>query len=150
MEDDIISQHFSLFELTKSAVALRHGIKNIPGPLEIINLTALAAHILEPVRQKFAIPFSPSSGYRTRRLNDVIGSKSTSQHILGQAADFEIPTVINRDVADWIKDNLDFDQLILEFHQENDPQSGWVHCSYVPHNNRNQCLIYDGTTYEVF
>ncbi len=145
-----ISEHFSLWELTRSAIALRHGIQNIPAAHEIERLRLLAKHILEPVRQNFAVPFSPSSGFRAPEVNRLAGSKPTSQHILGQAADFEVPTIENRALADWIKDNLDFDQLILEFHQPDDPKSGWVHCSYRTHDNRKHCLIFDGRNYKEF
>jgi len=145
-----ISEHFNLWELTRSAIALRHGIPNIPEAREIERLTQLAKYILEPVRQNFAIPFSPSSRFRAPEVNRLAGSKPTSQHILGQAADFEIPTIGNRALADWIKDNLDFDQLILEFHQPDAPKSGWVHCSYRAHDNRKHCLIFGGRNYKEF
>jgi len=145
-----ISAHFSLTELTHSATALRRGISNRPGPSEIANLTALAVNILEPVRQNFAIPFRPSSGFRTLILNQLIGSEMTSQHITGQAVDFEIPGIPNLELAGWIKNNLKFDQLILEFYRSGDPRSGWVHCSYVDGGNRHQCLIFDGKKYEDF
>jgi len=145
-----ISAHFSLWELTRSAIALRHNILNIPGAQEVENLTQLARHILEPVRQNFGIPYSPSSCFRAPEVNRLAGSKPTSQHIMGQAADFEISAVSNRALAEWIKHNLDFDQLILEFHQQADPNSGWVHCAYRVNENRKQCLIYDGTHYVEF
>lgn len=145
-----ITTHFSLDELTRSGIALRHGIQNVPGYQEQINLFRLATHILEPVRQHFNIAFRPSSGFRAPEVNRLAGSKSTSQHLTGRAADFEIPTVANRDLADWIKANLTFDQLILEFHHPENPTSGWVHCSYHTDHNRNECLIFDGTNYRKF
>lgn len=144
-----LSKHFSLSELTRSQVAARRGIDNKPDDLALSNLVALARSILEPVRVHFGVPFSPSSGYRCPKLNRAVGSKSTSQHVLGEAADFEIPTVANRDLADWIKENLVFDQLILEFHNPDVADSGWVHCSYRV-GNRSQCLIYDGKSYRRF
>ncbi len=145
-----ITEHFSLDELTRSELALRHNISNMPGKDEVINLTRFAKYILEPVRQHFNIPFRPSSGYRSPEVNRLAGSKPTSQHLTGQAADFEIPPIANLDLASWIKANLIFDQLILEFHNIDDPRSGWVHCSYVSNQNRNKCLIYDGNNYREF
>ena len=145
-----ITQHFNLSELTRSATAQRHGLANDPGPTEKANLIQLATHILEPVRQYFGLAFYPSSGFRSPVLNQLVGSKSTSQHITGQAVDFEIPTIANRDLANWIKVNLAFDQLILEFYHSDDPKSGWVHCSYRKDHNRNMCLIFDGSSYRKF
>lgn len=150
IQNDRISEHFSLRELTRSAIALRHGIINRPDGRAIAHLTQLAENILEPVRQNFGVPFSPSSGFRAPQVNRLAGSKPASQHITGQAADFEIPTTANRILAEWIRDNLVFDQLILEFHRMDDAKSGWVHCSYHMGHNRNQCLIFDGISYEAF
>ena len=135
-----LSEHFTLAELTKSQVAVRRCIDNTPGEAEIGNLERLARHILEPVRARFRRPFTPSSGYRSRPLNTAIGSGSASQHIRGEAVDFEIPGVSNLEVARWIRDNLEFDQLILEFHSPTDPSAGWVHCSYRASGNRKEVL----------
>ncbi len=150
IHNDRISEYFTLGELTRSAIALRHGIINRPDGQAVAYLVQLAENILEPVRQNFGVPFSPSSGFRAPELNRLVGSKSTSQHITGQAADFEIPTLANRILAQWIRDNLVFDQLILEFYRPDDAKSGWVHCSYHPGHNRNQCLIFDGISYRAF
>ncbi len=146
----MVSKHFSLAELTRSTIALRHGIINVPEPEEVINLTRLATNILEPVRQHFNIPFSPSSAYRSMVVNRLVGSANSSQHVTGHAADFEIPIIANDDLAHWIKENLTFDQLILEFHHPDEPKSGWVHCSYHAGSNRNQSLIFDGSNYREF
>lgn len=135
-----LSPHFSLAELTKSQVALRRGLDNTPGVGEIANLARLAAGILEPVRAHYGVPFAPSSGYRSLILNRLIGSHDNSQHVAGEAADFEVPGVGNAEVARWIAVSLDFDQLILEFHQPDDPASGWVHCSLKGEGNRRQTL----------
>ena len=81
-----------------------------------------------------------SSGYRSQELCLAIGSKITSQHAKGEAADFEIFGVSNKELADYIHENLDYDQLILEYWKESDPNSGWVHCSYSDGNNRRQYL----------
>tara|TARA_Y100001963_G_C6427221_1_gene285389 strand:- start:155 stop:454 length:300 start_codon:yes stop_codon:yes gene_type:complete len=83
---------------------------------------------------------SVSSGYRSKALCEAIGSKSTSQHAKGEAADFEIFGISNKELADWIHFNVNYDQLILEYWKESDPNSGWVHCSYTEGNNRRQYL----------
>lgn len=140
-----LSDHFSLAELTKSTTALRLGIDNSVDPLGaptiVSNLEALALNILEPVREHFGIPFSPGSGYRCFILNRVLLSKDSSQHIRGQAADIEIPGISNFELAEWIRDNLDFDQLILEHYTLGEPTSGWVHVSYARlQKNRKEVL----------
>ena len=145
-----LSCNFTLEELTKSATALRHGIDNRPGPEEIASLKLLAAEILEPVRRRFGTPFSPSSGYRSLAVNRLVGSRDTSQHIKGQAVDFEVQNVPNMNLAKWIAQFCKFDQLILEFYHESQPNSGWVHASVKEAANRGQCLIYDGTSYTEF
>ncbi len=145
-----LSKNFTLAELTRSVLALRHGIDNIPGPCEIANLERLAAQVLEPVRSHYNIPFSPSSGFRCLAVNRLAGSKDTSQHVTGEAADFELHSIANMDLALWIKANLAFDQVILEFHNTDDPASGWIHCSVKETGNRGQCLIFDGTNYTEF
>lgn len=135
-----LSPHFTLGELTKSVQALRLGIDNTPDEQALKNLCAICFNILEPVREHFGIPFTPSSGYRSPAVNEAIGSKPTSQHCLGQAADFEIPGISNLKLAEWIRGNLEFDQLILEFHTPGDLNSGWVHCSYRSGDqNRKEC-----------
>ena len=136
-----LSKHFTLQEFTKSQTATRLGLKNQPSPEHIVRLEALCENVLEPVRVFFNIPFSPSSGYRSPELCKAIGSKPTSQHARGEAVDFEVPGLSNRDVAQWIVDNLNFDQLILEFYEEGDPNSGWIHVSYVDGDkNRKEVL----------
>tara|TARA_R100001086_G_scaffold246693_1_gene179347 strand:+ start:278 stop:724 length:447 start_codon:yes stop_codon:yes gene_type:complete len=146
-----LSQHFTLQELTKSSTALRLRIVNDPGALEIENLKQVCIFILEPVRTHYKIPFSPSSGYRCPNLNKAIGSKSTTQHVKGQAVDFELPGISNFEIASWMKQNLTFDQLILEFHQKEIPSSGWVHVSFVsPQTNREKASIFDGSTWTGF
>lgn len=139
-----LSTHFSLKELTRSQTAERKGIRNTPNDSEIDNLKLLCENILEPVREHYGIPFTPSSGFRSFELNKDIGSSSRSQHITGQAVDFEIPGVPNMELALWIKEHLDYDQLLLEFYKENIPDSGWVHCSYVESGNRKEPRRFDG------
>ena len=135
-----LSPHFTLEELTKSQTAIRRGIWNLPNADQINNLKRVAERILEPVREHFGRPFSPSSGFRSQALNAAIGSKSTSQHTRGEAVDFELPGIPNSIVAEWIRDHLEFDQLILEFHYPEDPMSGWVHVSLKEKDNRRQIL----------
>jgi len=146
-----LSPHFSLEELTKSQTALRMGIDNTTTERETQALRYVCYKVLEPVREHFAIPFSPSSGFRSKELNDAIGGAVGSQHCLGEAADIEIPGVDNETLARWIVKNLTFDQLILEYYIQGDPSSGWVHVSWVEEarvDNRGDVLTFDGITYE--
>jgi zinc D-Ala-D-Ala carboxypeptidase len=110
-----LSKHFKLIEFEKSMTATRLGIKNKAGSGEIKNLTDLCYGVLEPTRAKFDKPITITSGYRSEELCEAIGSKKTSQHTKGQAVDFEIAGVSNLEVALWISNNCDFDQLILEY-----------------------------------
>jgi zinc D-Ala-D-Ala carboxypeptidase len=136
-----LSANFQLSELVKSQIADRKGIPNNPSPAHIDNLKSLCLNVLQPIRSHFNEPVIISSGYRSAELCIAIGSKPTSQHSEGKAADIEIVNVDNRELAMWIKNNLEFDQLILEFYKEGEPDSGWVHVSYNGENNRNQFLI---------
>ena len=142
-----LSGHFSLAELTKSQTATRKGIDNKPTLEHIENLTELCVQILEPTRRNFSKPIVITSGYRSEELCEAIGSKSTSQHAKGEAADFEMFGLDNKELAKYIKNNLVFDQLILEFYNPDDPSSGWVHCSYSKEENRKQSLLYNGKDY---
>ena len=135
-----LTENFSLIELTKSQTATRKGIDNTPSPTHQDNLRSLCTHVLQPVRDHFGQVVSVSSGYRSQELCLAIGSKITSQHAKGEAADFEIFGVSNKELADYIHEHLDYDQLILEYWKESDPNSGWVHCSYSEGNNRKQYL----------
>ena len=120
-----LSKHFKLEEFTKSMTATRKGIDNTPGAGDIKNLENVCYEILEPARAKFEKPITVTSGYRSEALCEAIGSKKTSQHAKGQA--------------------VDFDQLILEFYNPDDPAGGWVHVSYNESgSNRKQVLTYDG------
>lgn len=141
-----LTKNFHLSELTRSQVAARYGINNRPNAKQTKNLLKVCEHILQPVRDNFKKPVVVSSGYRSPQVNARIGSNGTSQHCLGQAADFEIPGVSNEEVARWIKQNLDYDQLILEYWDGKTPNSGWIHCSYVS-TNRQQAMVYDGRGY---
>jgi zinc D-Ala-D-Ala carboxypeptidase len=144
----MLSKHFSLSELTKSDTAIRKGIDNTPNDQEVENLILLCNEILEPVREHYGIPFAPNSGFRCLDLNRAIGSSDKSQHVYGKAVDFEIPGLDNKEVALWVMENCDFDQLILEFYKEGEPSSGWVHCSYdVDKEHRKSARIFDGRTW---
>lgn len=128
-----ISQHLSLNEVTKSATAKRLGIDNTPTPEHLANLKLLAEKIFEPIRKHFGKPIFISSGYRSKALNEATpGSSATSQHCSGEALDLDQDSagtgVTNRQVFDFIKDNLEFDQLIWEYGTDNNPD--WVHVSY--------------------
>ena len=135
-----LSNNFTLHELTKSQTATRKGIDNEPGTEEIENLIHLAKTILQPVREHFGKPVMISSGYRSPALCEAIGSSAKSQHAKGEAADFEIHGVDNKELATWISINCDFDQLILEFYIDGDANSGWVHCSSKMESSRRQML----------
>ena len=138
-----LTANITLDELTKSQVAERKGINNNPNPAQIENLKALATNILQPVRSHFDKPLIISSGFRCAQLCVEIGSSINSQHVADDgaaAADFEIPGVDNRALATWIRSELEFDQLILEFYRDNEPTSGWIHYSYSSNSNRNQSL----------
>jgi len=144
-----LSKHFTLEEMTRSMVASRKAIDNIPGAGEIKNLENVCYEVLEPVRAHFDKPITISSGYRSEALCEAIGSKKTSQHAKGQAVDFEINGVPNIQVAYWLTNNVDFDQCILEFYKPNDGSAGWIHCSYNEQgSNRKQVLTFDGKKYE--
>ena len=125
-----LSQNFTLAELIKSQTAERKSINNNPNEDNIENLQRLCNEILQPIRNYYGKVVSVSSGFRSPELCEAIGSSKTSQHASGQAADFEIYGVSNKKLADYIADNLDFDQLILEYWKPEEPNSGWVHCSF--------------------
>ena len=135
-----LTANFSLSELTKSQTAPRKGIDNTPSPEHQENLRLLCEAVLQPVREHFGRVVTITSGYRSPELCTAIGSKITSQHARGEAADFEIFGVSNKALADYIHDTLHYDQLILEYWNESDPNSGWVHCSFSEGKNRKQYL----------
>ena len=141
-----LSEYFTLQELPKSQTALRMGIDNTPDEGQLQCLTDLCRNVLDHVRSEFG-PLTPSSGFRSPELCEAIGSKATSQHAKGEAADFEVMGVDNKELASWIVSNLSFDQLILEYYEEGEPNSGWVHCSYTNDANRGEVLIFDGKNY---
>jgi hypothetical protein len=137
-----LSKNFTLNELTKSETATRLDIDNTPNDEQIESLRLLCENILQPVRDHFGKPVKISSGFRCAELNSspAVGGSKTSDHCKGQAVDFEIDGLPNPDVAQWIMDNLDYTQLILEFYTQGQPNSGWIHCSFDPSNLKNQEL----------
>ena len=135
-----LSANFSLAEMTKSDTALRLDMDNTPGDEEIANMIALAENVLQKVRDHYGKGVKVNSGFRHPDVNAKVGGSKTSDHCKGQAADIEIPGVANADLAQWIVDNCDFRQVILEFYTPGIPDSGWVHVSYVPGDNKKQVL----------
>ena len=136
-----LSQHFNLREFTRSETAMRRGIDNTPGPVHAKNLQKVCEKILEPVRNHFGRPVRINSGYRGPALNAAVGGSSKSQHCNGEAVDFEIDGLPNPELAKWVADNCEFDQIILEFYNPKEgPNSGWVHASYCEGNNRKQIM----------
>ena len=134
-----LSKNFTLKELTKSSTAVRHGINNNPDKEQMINLVVLTNCVLQPIRNAHG-RVDVNSGLRVLELNRAIGSGDSSQHVQGMAADIECPSISNMELAEWIRDNLEFDQLILAFYTPQDPTSGWVHVSYNKEENRKRVL----------
>ena len=135
-----LSKNFSLNEMTKSQTALRRGIDNEPDEEVIQNLKSLCENVLQPVREHFGKPVSINSGFRSKALNTAIGGSTTSDHCKGMAADIEIAGIDNGDIAEWIKENCDFRQLILEFYTPGVGDSGWVHVSYNIEDNDKKVM----------
>jgi zinc D-Ala-D-Ala carboxypeptidase len=127
-----ISEHLDLVEVTRSETAKRKGISNMPIAEHIENFKKLAERIFEPIRSHFNVPIHISSGYRSKELNTAIGGSLTSQHCSGEAIDIDMDGsangVTNKMVFEYIKDNLEFDQMIWEFGTSEAPD--WVHVSY--------------------
>lgn len=138
-----LTEHFTLEELTVSPTAKKLGLSNNPTPEHITNMKYVCEKILEPVRAHFGKPVQVNSSYRSPAVNAKVGGSKTSQHCNGEAVDFEIPGIDNKTVADWVADNLEFDQVILEFYSAKDgANSGWVHASIKRNGgNRKQRLI---------
>ena len=125
-----LSRNFTLSELIKSDTAIRRGINNNPNAEQIEKLKALCENILQPVRDHFG-RVKVTSGFRSVELCEAIGSSARSQHAKAEAADFEVIGTDNAELFDWIKNNLSPDQLILEFYTPGEPNSGWIHCSWI-------------------
>ena len=137
-----LSANFTLDELIKSQVAERKNINNNPTPDVIENLKELCINVLQPIRSHFDKPVIISSSYRSAQLCIEIGSSINSQHTLGMAADVEIWGISNKELFNYVRNNLEYDQIILEFFKgDEEPNSGWVHVSYNKNDNRRQSLI---------
>ena len=136
-----ISKHISYKEATRSATALRLGIDNVPNQYELQNMEMVAKHVFEPLREAVDAPIKINSFFRCEELNKAIGGSSKSQHCQGRAIDIDdvYGNVSNAFMYYYIKDNLDFDQLIWEFGTDHNPD--WVHVSYIDaDSNRKRCL----------
>jgi len=137
----MISEHISEKEAVKSITALRLGIDNTPDADSLNNMKIIAEKIFEPLRKWVGGPIKINSFFRSSALNQAIGGSSRSQHCQGRALDVDdvYGHKTNKEVFDWIKENLDFDQLIYEFGSSDNPD--WVHVSYVSEDkNRNRVL----------
>ena len=135
-----LSKNFTMAEFVKSDTATKLGIDNTPEGEHLENAKALFENVVQKVRDHFG-PTVINSGYRSPELNEAVRGSKTSQHCHGQAADIEVPGVANAEVAQWIVDNCDFDQVILEFYTPGIPDSGWVHVTYKnPEDNRKSVL----------
>jgi hypothetical protein len=138
-----LSEHLSLAEVIRSETAKRHGISNMPTEEHIANLKLLAENVFEKVRNHFRCPIHISSGYRSKELNALTpGASKTSDHCLGRALDLDQQGhshgITNKEVFDYIKDNLNFKQLIWEGGTEQEPD--WVHVSYDESNLKKEVL----------
>jgi len=134
-----LSYNFTLAELTKSDVAIRRAIDNTPSLAIIDNLQVLVDNVLQPVRNALG-PIIVTSGYRSPAVNVAVGGSPTSDHCLGMAADIEIVGLDNKVLAQYVRDNFKFTQLILEFYIDGQPNSGWVHVSYDPKDLKCEVL----------
>ena len=146
-----MGREVSLKELLFSETATRLAIPNQPNDQALINLQTLIYEVINPIVNHFG-DIKITSGYRSPELCLKIGSSIKSQHCLGQAVDFIILDVSNREVADWIVNHLDYDQCILEFWEKDKINSGWIHCSYSSTNRKMYLRAYKAngrTVYEV-
>lgn len=133
-----ISKHITYAEATKSQTAIRKGIDNTPDEATLDRMRLVAEKVFEPLREYFRMPIGISSFYRSPKLNKAIGGAKNSQHVTGEAMDIDADIfggVTNTRIFEWIKNNLEFDQLIREY-----GENGWVHVSYKASGNRNQVL----------
>lgn len=133
------SKNFTVDELCKSEIAIRRSIDNTPTETVISNLQALVLNVLQPIRNSLG-PITINSGYRSPAVNVAVGGSPTSDHCLGMAADIEIAGYDNKMLAKFIEQNFKFTQLILEFYEDEQPASGWVHVSFDPNDLKCQTL----------
>ena len=125
-----LSKNLSLAEVTRSETAKRRGVSNMPTEAHIANFKLLAEKVFQPIREHFGVPIHISSGYRSAALNKAIGGAASSQHCSGEAIDIDMDgtSITNAQIFNYIKDNLNFDQMIWEFGTDTNPD--WVHVSY--------------------
>jgi hypothetical protein len=125
-----LSKNLALAEVMRSETAKRRGISNMPTPEHIENFKKLAEKVFQPIREHFGVPIHISSGYRSSALNKAVGGSSSSQHCSGEAIDIDMDgtSITNKQVFDFIRENLEFDQMIWEFGTDTNPD--WVHVSY--------------------
>ena len=136
-----LSENFGLYEFFESSTADRNNINNLEPANIVSNLERTVINICQPVREHFGVPVYITSGYRSQELNELVGGAENSQHTSGEAVDMKTPYASNIEIAKYIRDNLDFDQLILEAYDPENENSGWVHCSYKnPDENRKEVL----------
>lgn len=136
-----ISEHITYTEATRSDTANKLGIDNTPNIDQLKSMKLAACRVFEPVRNHFGKPIRINSFFRSQELNKAIGGARNSQHMKGEAIDMSaIPStgLTNSQIFNWIKDNLEFDQLIWEYGNINNP--AWVHVSFSAEKNRNQIL----------
>lgn len=129
-----LTNNFSLQELTSSETAVRRGINNTPSPEVILNLKALCENVLQPLRDWYGKPITITSGYRSPELNKAIKGARNSDHMRGQAVDFVLPKEDYPRVFDWLRKNVEYDQIIDEFGFQ------WIHISFNTKSNRKQAL----------
>lgn len=152
--DDRVSTNFTVCELVRSELATRLKLHNwFQSDDELRNAIRVCREVLQPVRARFW-PFTPNSVYRSQALERKLKGKpanwkSKSQHTRGEAADIEVPSLTNIELARWIRDHLHFDQLILEMYDPAEgANSGWVHVSLTCGVNRHELLSFDGKVYQ--
>lgn len=130
MKNMKLTEHFDFEELIHSDTAKQRGIYNVPDAEQAACIALLAANVLEPARQEYGHPIEVTSGYRSERLNKVVGGKPNSQHMRGQAADLQADDLER--LYDIIQAHGNYDQLLLE----SNGKSKWIHVSYNPDGNR--------------
>jgi hypothetical protein len=142
---DNISKHITYNEATKSYMALKYNILNVPNEQQLINMILLAEAIFEPLREFVGRPIAVTSFFRSKALNSKLKGSRTSQHMANNGAAMDLDAdiygyITNKDIFDYIRDNLDFDQLISE-HPDENGNPAWVHVSYKEKGNRKQVFI---------
>ena len=136
-----ISKYISYEESVTSQTAIRKSIPNIPNDMQLVNMQLVGIRVFDIIREHFKTPLRVSSFFRSLLLNNAVGGSKTSQHVKGQAIDIQgTGKVSNKMIFDYIKDNLDFDQLIWEF--GNDKNPSWVHVSYVSKEKNRKQILY--------